>query len=646
MQLITKKILSLNLWNLFDVQFGNMLANTAHIYDYKNQQYKKKSALMFASAYLSSIVRVGNTCLPISLLTADQLFQNRYPQLTSAISQTLGKLSTDDWQDLLLSTSAVGDGSQSTPLVLDDKCLYLYRLWQDECIVARFFNYPYNNKDLNTFQNTQIISILNQLFPKITNQTINWQKIATAISLTHPRTIISGGPGTGKTTIIHKIITALLSYNHNLRIKIATPTGKAATVLTNSCQKMLYNQNQLNNVQKYTEASTATTLHRLLGARLYQTNNNTYNYFNLDTLDIDYLIIDEASMVSLSILSKLILSLPNTIKTVFLGDHNQLHSIEPGSVFQDICQFANTNYSFDQRKKLTLFTGYILTTLNNSKLQYNYNNVSDGICILKKNYRFNKTSGIGQLAKAVKLSNHNRVLSILTSNIYTDLYYNQIKTHEHYITMIIDCATKYSRYLKKIQQYKISIIDILQTFHNYRILCALHHGPFGIIKINYYVEQILNNTGLITLNKSTNYIGKPIIILNNNPSLGLFNGDIGILLPNHQNHLSAYFLLPQHNIKMIHIHQLPPHETCFAMTIHKAQGSEFQCVSIILPNQPKPILTKELLYTSITRAHQKLFLYSNNEVLIHSIHTNTTRYSGLYNKIKKDIQQKQIHNIG
>lgn len=641
MQLITKKILSLNLWSLFDVQFGNMLANTAFTDDYKNQQHKKKHALIFASAYLSAAVRLGNTCLPISLLTANQLFDNRYPQLTKTIIQTIGKLSVNDWQDLLLSTSAVGDGSQATPLILDDKCLYLYRLWKEECTVAQFFNCTYNNSTSNILQNTKIIAILNQLFPKITDKSINWHKIATAISLIHPRTIISGGPGTGKTSVIHKIITALLLYNNNLRIKIATPTGKAATVLTNSCQRMLCNPNQFNNMQKYTEIYTATTLHKLLGPQLYQKNNNIYNYSHLkNILNIDYLIIDEASMISLSILSKLILALPNTIKIIFLGDHNQLYSIEPGSVFQDICQFANTNYSLYQQQKLEQLTGSILPILNNSKLQYYNNNITDGICVLKKNYRFNKNSGIGQLANAVKLGDHNRALSILTSNTYTDLYYNQIKKREHYITMITDCATKYSKYLKMLQQHTTSKINILQNFHNYRILCALHHGPFGITKINYYLEQVLNNIGLITLNKSTNYVGKPILILKNDASLGLVNGDIGILLPNHQNNLSAYFLLPQYKIKTVHTYQLPPYETCFAMTIHKAQGSEFQYVSIILPNQPLPILTKELLYTSITRAHKKLFLYSKNEILIHSIHTNTIRYSGLYNKIKKNLQKK------
>lgn len=639
MKLLIKKILSLELWNLFDVQFANILTTSSFPSDKKNNlQLQKKIALMFASTCLSAHIRLGHTCLPLSILSSNQLFQNYYPELNNEIIKKTGKLSIDDWQDILSSTSAVGDGSKISPLVLENKCLYLYRTWQDECTVAQFFNYSYNKK--NFFQEKKMITVLNQLFSKTYHATtINWQKIATALSLIHPRVIISGGPGTGKTSVIHKIITALLLMDNNLKIKMATPTGKASTVLTNSCHTILYDLHQLNHTQKYIKIPKATTLHSLLRFQLYKTNN-TYNCLNLNILDIDYLIIDEASMIGLSVLSKLISVLPQKIKTIFLGDHNQLYSVEPGSVFQDICKFANMYYSPDQRKKLIDLTDCILPISNNFKTQYNYNQITDGTCILKKNYRFNKNSGIGQLASSIKLGDHNRSLSLLKSKIYADLHYTNIENQKHYITMMMDCAIKYSKYLKMLQQHKTLIIKILKTFHHYRILCALRNGPFGVIKLNHYIEQILNYIGLITLNNSGNYIGKPIMILRNDPELDLFNGDIGILLPNNQNYLVAYFLLPQDKIKTVHIHQLPEYETCFVMTIHKAQGSEFQCISIILPDKHLPILTKELLYTSITRAHDQLFLYSKDEVLIRSINFNTKRYSGLYDKIRKSIYKK------
>lgn len=634
MKFFIKKVLSLELWNLFDIQFGNMLVTSAFHLDKKTAQYhKKKWMLMLASTYLSANVRFGHTCLPLFLLTEDQFFKSYDSILNDKISQTISKLSIDDWQELLLSTSAVGNGSEISPLVLEDQCLYLYRMWKDECIVSQFFNYVYNNS--NVFQEKKIINILNQLFPKTTTISINWQKIATAISLIHPRVIISGGPGTGKTSVIHKIITALLLCNNKLRIKMVAPTGKAATILTNSCYTIPYDLNQLNNSQEYITIPHATTIHNLLGSRLYQTHNN----LDLDILNLDYLIIDEASMMSLSLLSQLVLALPNTAKIILLGDHNQLYSIAPGSVFQDICQFTNINYSPNQQQKLTRLTGYIPPVINNLRSQYDYNNITDGTCILRKNYRFNEQSGIGKLAHAIKLGDYNNALSILTKNTYTDLQYIRTKNQKDYITMIMDCAIKYVKYLKMLQQHKISIISILETFNNYRILCALRYGPFGVIKLNYYIEQILHDKGLITLNNAKNYSGKPIMILRNDSSLGLMNGDIGILLPNNHNHLSAYFLLPQNTIKTIHIHQLPIHETCFAMTIHKSQGSEFQCISIILPNKHSPILTKELLYTAITRTHDQLFLYSTDDVLIRSINFSTKRYSGLYNKIKQNIQK-------
>ncbi|URJ27927.1 exodeoxyribonuclease V subunit alpha [Candidatus Blochmannia vicinus (nom. nud.)] len=626
---ITKKALKLGLWNTLDVQFANVL--TLPISD-NNNKYNVKEALILASATLSAHVRFGHVCLPLCLITFDKLFQGNHPELVYSIYKKLGKLSIDAWQELLLSCSAVSDGSKITPLVLENKRLYLYHMWEDECRVARFFNYKCQS---NILQKEKIISVLNQLFPIIYTE-IDWHKIATAIGITHQRALISGGPGTGKTSIIAKIIAALLlcSNRNDLKIKMIAPTGKAAALLTESFKININNIPQLDKTYLHNLPERATTLHSLLETRFY---NKNIQYDYLDPIHLDLLVIDEASMVSLSMFAHLFLILSPQTRVIFFGDQYQLYPVEPGSVFKDICQFSSFQYSYKRYQEIVNLTGYEFPIVSYSKLSthYNYNSIIDGMCILKKNYRFNERSGINQLAVAINLGDCTRVLSLLTSNIYKDLYYIYIVEKESYMNMILNCAMEYSNYLQKLQHTKISKTNILESFNHYRILCALRDGPFGVIRINYFIEQILSEKGLIKLNNSGNYIGRPIIILRNKPSLGLCNGDIGVLLLNDQNKLSAYFILPEDRLKVVRLYQLPEHETCFAMTIHKSQGSEFNHIAIILPNKHTPILTRELLYTAVTRSRQCIFLYATDHVIIRSINLVTKRYSGLYDRIEK-----------
>lgn len=483
----------------------------------------------------------------------------------------------------------------------------------------------------------------------VTTEEIDWKKIATAISVTKKKVLISGGPGTGKTFMIAKIIAAFLSLNHNnkINIKMVAPTGKAATHLTTSFNAIIHNIVQLNNQCNNIVLEKATTIHNLLGARLYKRNVIQYNrIFNIPLL-LDVLIVDEASMISSAILAQLILALPTHASVIFLGDYHQLCSVESGSAFKDICINTCPNYSFKYSKILTALTGYILPTSEKyskslRKHYRHYNSMSDNICILKKNYRFNKNSGIYQLSTAINEGDSTRTLSILTSRLYTDICYIHCTEKKDYIKMITNCAIEYYSYLKKIQQQYTSksIINILELFNKYRILCALNDGPFGVITINYYIEQILHQKGLIKLYKSKNYIGRPIIILRNEPSLGLSNGDTGILLSNLEEQLSAYFIHPKNIIKIIPACRLPQYDTSFAITIHKAQGSEFKNVAIILPNKHTPILSRELFYTAVTRARQNLTLYATNPVIIKSVNLFTQRYSGLHDKIQKFNSKK------
>lgn len=645
MKKIIIQALKLKLWSELDIQFARMLTRSIFTDDEKY----KKHALILASASLSACVQQGHTCLPLHMLHPEKLFHGNYPELADRAYKKSGKLSIQNWKELLFSLSAVSDGSRLSPLVLENKYLYLHHMWKDEHTIAKFFN---SNDNSCFLKKEKISEVLDQLFIKNPTKNIDWMKIATAISLIKKKVLISGGPGTGKTFIIAKIVAAfLLLYHNKINIKITAPTGKAAIHVTHSVHSTIHNIMQLNNQHNNVLSEKATTIHTLLGTRLHKNNITQYNHFCNIPIPLDVLIIDEASMVSSSILAQLILALPTHARIIFLGDHHQLCAVESGSAFKDICLNIYPHYSPQHSSILTELTGYILPVVSVrpellNKYYYNYNNISDSTCILKKNFRFNVNSGIYQLSLAINTGDSTHALSILTSHLYTDIQYIRCTEKKDYIYMITNCALKYCSYLQKIQQQStsLSIINILTMFNQNRILCVLNNGLFGTNSINYYIEQILHQKGLIKLCESKNYIGRPIIILRNDPALGLSNGDTGILLLNSIEQLSACFIDPKNIVKIIPIHRLPQHVTSFAITIHKAQGSEFKNITIILPDKHMPILTRELLYTAVTRASQNLTLYSTDHVIINSINLITHRYSGLKDKIKQ-FNLKKSHII-
>ncbi|URJ25333.1 exodeoxyribonuclease V subunit alpha [Candidatus Blochmannia ocreatus (nom. nud.)] len=638
MEYIIEKFLKLGICNFLDIQFARLLTLSSR----NNLHHNVKDVLALASVSLSAFVRSGHVCLPISLLVSGELFTEMHSELLHEIHKKLGILSIDDWLDLLYKSPAVSNGALVTPLVLENGRLYLYNMWQDECIVARFFSQECCSE---TFHVKRVFNILNQLFPDNYTE-ISWHKIAAAIGIIRNRVLISGGPGTGKTSMIAKMIAAILLYSSNnaMNIKITAPTGKAAALLTASFNSMIGGISQLDTCYFSNIPEKAMTLHSFLKNWLHKGNN--FYYSNLSYKSLDLLVIDEASMISLSILAQVALALKPETKVIFFGDQHQLSSVEPGFIFQDLCKFKKFHYSNRLSQEVKQCTGHDIVCSNtdefigcNTYTNFsNYNGIIDGICTLNKNYRFSENSGIGQLAYFIKLGDYNHILSALTSNTYTDIYYNDMSClDKNYVKMIINCAMKYSAYLKILQSSVMTTESILEHFNRYRVLCVLRDGPFGIEKINSYIEQLLHEEGLIQLHNSGNYIGRPILILKNSPSLGLYNGDTGILLSNNENKLSAYFLLPTNIMKIVPIYQLPAYETCFAMTVHKSQGSEFKCITIILPNQYTPILTRELLYTAVTRARQSIFLYGTDQIIMRSVRTITHRYSGLYSRLKKNL---------
>ena len=580
-----------------DVQFAIMVAG-------------EQPAVMLAAAILSRDAGEGHVCLPLSRLVCD----DKTPPALQSCFALLGD--GVDWQRVLLSSSAVSGGSTPAPLILTGGRLYLNRLWRYELTVARYFSEA--NAPLPCDE-VLLRQTLDGLFTS--QEPIDWQKVAAAVALTRRISVISGGPGTGKTTTVAKLLAALiqLSGGQKCRIRLAATTGKAAARLTESLggalQKLPLTQEQL-----ALFPNEASTLHRLLGA---QPGSQRLRYHAGNPLHLDVLVVDEASMIDLTMMSRLIEALPAHARVIFLGDRDQLASVEAGAVLGDICTYASLGYTTARAQELARLTGCALEGNDNPLAGA----LRDSLCLLQKSYRFGSHSGIGQLAAAVNRGDRNATRSVFSGE-FDDIEKKSLQNGEEYQAMLDEALQGYQLFLASVQQQRPPE-QVIAAFGEYQLLCALREGPFGVAGLNEKLEQVLAQKRKITrLPHSRWYEGRPVMISRNDSALGLFNGDIGIALDRGQG-LRVWFLMPDGSVKSVQPSRLPEHETAWAMTVHKSQGSEFNHAALILPSQLSPVVTRELIYTAITRARNRLSLYTDERVLVQAIATRTERRSGL-----------------
>ncbi|MDC9592626.1 exodeoxyribonuclease V subunit alpha [Xenorhabdus sp. IM139775] len=584
--------------------------------------------LLLITALLSAESGAGHVCLSLERIAPKYFFDGRQPELAAALWSLVGEPDQAQMLAVLQTCPAVSAGESPAPVILTYQGetgyrLYLQRMWQSERRVANFFAAVALTGD---FDEIQLRRILDDLFGVTVGEEIDWQKVAAAVAVTSRISVISGGPGTGKTTTVAKLLAALIKLHdgEKLSIQLAAPTGKAAARLTESLREAV-KKLDLTPEQWCSIPEQAQTLHRLLGA---QPDSQKLRYGRDNPLSLDILIIDEASMVDLPMMAHLIEALPPQAKVIFLGDKDQLASVEAGAVLGDVCRFAEQGYSAKRAEQLGRLTGCQLTAYSTSG--DNAPAVRDCLCLLRKSYRFHSASGIGQLASAVNQGDRAGVAAVLNHS-FPDVTFYPLSGDEDYQRLLAETAAGYYQYLAMVNE-RATEKAILAEFNRFRLLCALREGPFGVTGLNQRVEQLLHRKGVITLPKnveSRGYVGRPVMILRNDSTLGLFNGDIGIMLRNQDNELKAYFQLSDGQIKGFQPSRLPHHETAYVMTVHKSQGSEFEHTALVLPTQYSPIVSRELVYTALTRAREKLTIYAHKPVLDKAVATATQRRSGL-----------------
>jgi exodeoxyribonuclease V alpha subunit len=527
-----------------------------------------------AAAMLSRSTREGNICLPLAMR----------PTLPTQLRETdsFSWPSASVWRSTLAKSKAVGGPGEQTPLVIDESDrLYLRRYWnyQQRLAVALRAKAAGN--------------------PSRDRGQAGSQDEAIDAALRNELTIICGGPGTGKTTTVLQILARLLQTpgNERLRVALTAPTGKAAARLEETLRTGLEKLDCPEEVKARMPVN-ASTIHRLLGVR---GNSIYFRHDRQNPLPVDLLVIDEASMAALPLLSKLLDALPERCRVVLLGDRDQLASVEPGAVLADIVDAAAFPESPLHRSVITL----------------------------EKNYRFSEASGIQQLCVAVRQGEAADAVHILRDERYTDLVSTELSERPalaaRFSKAIIEGFSAFTA-----QKDPAAALEQLKKF---RVLSALRRGPFGVERLNQNIEAILQEAELIPKNVTSNYAGKPILISQNDYQLQLYNGDVGILLPDaateNPDQLWAWFIGKENTLRRFAPARLPQHEAAYAMTVHKSQGSEFDRVLFILPDRDAPVLSRELIYTGLTRARSQVELWWNEAVFLEAVARRAERNSGL-----------------
>ncbi|MCX4188810.1 exodeoxyribonuclease V subunit alpha [Methylophaga sp. OBS3] len=556
--------------------------------EYISRQNNRDDALLVLTAgLLSESVSDGHVCLNL-------LAEQPWP---SEILQQLPDAAT--WQKQLADTEVVGKPAEFKPLILtDDGRLYLNRYWQDEQHVASAIRQralPLVDSPDETILKS-FFSEWQQAVPGV-----DWQKVAVLSALTQQLTVISGGPGTGKTTVVLKLLQALNLSAPNLRIALAAPTGKAAARLATV-------------VSETSEIITAKTLHRLLGISQRQPDGR----FNADNpLPLDVLIIDEASMIDISLMALTLNALPVHARLILLGDADQLASVESGAVLASLCQQSPS------------FTNNFLQ-LAKQAADLNISDETGGSplenCLVKlqHSYRFAAESHIGQLAAAVRDGQAEVAMTLLQQTNGTLLPADTAQIEQ-------TLMNGYQEFISAVDADQ-SAVAVLEAFEKFRLLAAMKNGPNSVAAVNHLMQALLARRGWRTGQQF--YHGRPILITQNHYRLNLFNGDTGVVLRHPDGSLQACFMFAG-ELRWVPLSRLPVHETVFAMTVHKSQGSEFESVALLLPEQDNALMSRELVYTALTRARQQLLLMADEQILRLAIHRQHQRESGLADAIAK-----------
>ncbi len=528
-------------------------------------------------------------------------------------------LDHEGWTEALRQSNIVGAPGEFKPLILDEAGrLYLHRYWSYEQRLAA---------DLRAraaaeaeVDKARLREGLRRLFGAGGGEP-DWQRVAAAVAALRQLCVISGGPGTGKTTTVVRLLALLAGLSPGaLRIGLAAPTGKAAARMQ---ETVLAARAALPGVDsiKAMIPDAASTLYRLLGGTPHSAS---FRHHRGRPLPLDVLVVDEASMVDLALMAKLVDALPAPARLILIGDKDQLASVQAGAVLADICTRENL-YSMAFAGRLAAVTGVKVPAADGARPP-----PADCAVLLDRSYRFTAGSGIARLSRAVRDGDAAAALALLRDAGGED-HQGNLRWHpEAKLTPAMLAGRLYAG----LREYFDAVnagdpARALAAFDRFRVLTAHREGLSGARRLNDVIERLLAEQGWLPARQPW-YPGRPVLIGRNHHELQLYNGDLGIAMRTAGAHdLQVWFAAAGGGVRALAPARLPAHETAYALTVHKAQGSEFDEVLLILPDAASPVLSRELLYTGITRARGRTEIHGSAEVVAAAINRASQRDSGL-----------------
>lgn len=579
-------------------------------------------------ALASAAIGRGHTCAELSRLAGSLVFDDEGKPLAGIELPEL-----DAWLGELRKSSLVSQGrapeTAPRPLVLDGKGrLYLKRYFDYEerlaaSVKERLFADP------ERIDGALLRQGLDRLFAGAGDDDL--QRRAALVAITRRLSLISGGPGTGKTHTVAKVLVLLEEQARALgqpspRVALLAPTGKAAQRLRESIAENLGRIECAAEVRQAIETE-ASTIHRALG--VLSRCPTRFKHDARDPLPKDVVIVDEASMVDLALMAKLFSAVSPRARLILLGDKDQLASVEAGAILGDIHGGrGDDGYSRAFAKRVRELTRDKLPLSRERATP----GLHDSMVHLVKSHRFAPEGGIATLSRAVNAGDVKAALEACAS-------FPEIELVE------IDAARDPALLLGPLALEKYGALgsaapdDKLRLLEGFRFLCCHRRGPFGVETVNRLVLSQLRKHGRVEATGGETYDGAPIIVTSNDYQVELFNGDIGVLgrLPPDAAGVAplvAFFPSEARGeLRAVPVGRLPLHEPAFAMSVHKSQGSEFEEIALLLPERISPIVTRELVYTAVTRARKRVRIFGSRAVLGEAVRARVQRASGLRERL-------------
>jgi exodeoxyribonuclease V alpha subunit len=575
-----------------------------------------------AAAFAARAPRLGHVCVDLATIEST----------ANSESDTDADLDALPWPEpatWLAAVSASRLAGEDRPLYLAGTSLYLNRLWLDEVQVA---------SDLQALASAPAHGVdavllrrgLAQMFAEnpADADPEHLQPLAAATAVLRNVSVIAGGPGTGKTTTVARVLAlldeqAVASGQPPPLAALAAPTGKAAARLEDAVRAEAARMRLDDDAQRRLAALRGTTLHRLLG---FNPGNRTrFRHDRSNPLRHDVVVVDETSMVALSMMARLLEAIRPEARLILVGDPEQLASIEAGAVLGDIVGPASSGLRVgrDARAQLESVTGFSVPGPAGGHATA----IGDGVVALRHVRRHK--GAIAELARAIQLGDPDAAMSVLAAGGSNTEWIpvDTSRSGDEGTEAIRDLAVRSGR--TAIEAARAGDArEALRALEGFRLLCAHRRGPEGVATWTQHIQRwLVAEVGEFSLGSDW-YVGRPLIITENDHALQLFNGDIGVVVKGRDRPMEAAFERGG-EVVTVSPTRLAAVDTVYAMTVHKSQGSQFGAVAFLVPGADSRILTRELLYTAVTRAQERLVLVGPETSIRAAIERPIARASGL-----------------